>query len=93
MPLPERLRHEQMTDRAVAEEEARRFQVRHAVLTVLLCMGWQAVGAAVLAYALHATLPVDRARVLLRSAVGIAAAGTVVTVLIRQTRLRDGGYE
>jgi hypothetical protein len=92
MPIRPDLYAQMIAEREAAEREATRFRFWFSVRTILICLGWQAFGAAVVVYAFHARMPAERARTLLDAGIGIAAGGTLLTVVVRQSRLRGQGY-
>ena len=85
-------RSEQML--AEADADARRAEreiLWYAVRTVLLCLCWQTAGGAVVVYSFHAVMARGEATALMNAGIGIAAAGTLLTIALRHRRLGDGG--
>ncbi|HEU4880877.1 MAG TPA: hypothetical protein VFT45_01490 [Longimicrobium sp.] len=67
-------------ERAEAEEASRREERRYWMITLLVCLGWCAVGAFVTGLGFALVLDVDTANVLIDSGQGIAAGGVLFTV-------------
>jgi hypothetical protein len=93
MPIRKELYEEMIAEREAAEREASRHRLWFSVRTIAICIGWQLLGGAVVVYAFHGIMPADRAHSLISAGIGLAAGGTLLTVVVRQSRLRDGGYE
>jgi len=92
MPIRKDLYEAAIAEREQAEREASRHRVWFAVRTVLICIGWQLVGAAIVVYAFTTVLPGDRADALIDAGIGLAAAGTLLTIVLRHRRLQEDGY-
>lgn len=92
MPIRRDLYEQTIAEREAAEIQADRHRFWFSVRTILLCLVWQVVGGAVVVYAFHGVMPRERAQDLIQAGIGIAAAGTVLTVLLRGARLEERGY-
>ena len=90
MPIRRDLYEQMIAEREAAEVEASRGRRWYAVRTVLLCIMWQLLPCAMTVYAFHGIMPQDRALGLLDAAVGLAAAGTLLIIVVRHRRLREG---
>lgn len=92
MPIRRDLYDRMIAEHEAGEREADRFRLWYHVRTILVCLLWQGAGAALVVYAFHAVMPAERAHDLINGGLGIAAAGTLLTVMLRAAWLKDRGY-
>ena len=91
MPIREDLYEKMIADREHAEKEARRADLRRWLAVLAVCILWQIVGGAITTAGFVTVMPKDDALELVWGGLGVAVAGTVLTILIMSPK--SGGGE
>jgi hypothetical protein len=82
MPIRDDLYQKMIADREAAERGARRADLFRWLAVLAVCLLWQVVGGVVVVLAFHLHMDRDTATQLMWGGLGIAAAGTVLTVAL-----------
>ena len=82
MPIRDDLYQKMIEERQSAESEARRGDLRRWLVVLAVCLLWQLAGGALVVFAVHTHMPHDVAMQIVWGGLGIAAAGTVLTIAI-----------
>jgi len=90
VPEPNHVYEEMLATRADRAVDAARERLWIAVRTVAVCLLWQALGFAVMVWALRVHDPVN-GPLAMRGGAGIATVGTLLTLVVSQLRQRKRG--